>query len=98
MRGHIRQRSRGSWSIVLYVGRDASGRPKQKWYTVRGTKRDAERRLAELQHELNTGSYIEPSKLSLGQFLERWLDHAQTNVSAKTHERYVEIVRKHLVP
>jgi integrase len=83
---------------VLYLGRDSNGKPRQKWVTVRGTKRDAERRLAELQHELNTGSYVEPSNLSLGQFLERWLDHAQTKVSAKTHERYGEIVRKHLAP
>ncbi len=51
MKGHVRQRSKGSWSVVLYLGRKANGTPIQKWHTVRGTRRDAERELARLIHE-----------------------------------------------
>ena len=43
MRGHIKQRSKGSWSIVLDLGRDPStGKRKQQWVTVRCTKKEAE--------------------------------------------------------
>jgi integrase len=46
MKGHIRQRSKGSWAIILDLGRDADGKRRQKWHTVRGTKKDAQRELA----------------------------------------------------
>ena len=98
MRGHIRQRSKGSWNVVLYLGKDAKGKPIQKWHTVHGTKRDAERRQAELVHEVNSGAYVAPSHLTLGQYLERWLTHSATQVRPKTHERYAEIANVHLVP
>ena len=43
MRGHIKQRAKGSWSIVLELGRDpATNKRRQQWTTFRGTKRDAD--------------------------------------------------------
>jgi hypothetical protein len=53
MRGHIRKRYKDSWSIILDLGYQivpATGHMKrvQKWFTVQGTKRDAERKLIEL--------------------------------------------------
>ena len=49
-------------------------------------------------HQMNTGSYVEPNKLTVCHYLDRWLLHTQTKVSAKTFERYDEIVRQHLMP
>ena len=43
MIGHIRRRGKGSWAIVLNLGRDANGKRRQKWHTVHGTKRDAQK-------------------------------------------------------
>lgn len=64
-----------------------------------GTKKDAQRQLARLLHEINTGAYVEPSRMTLSDYLDRWLEHyARANVSAKTFERYEEIVRLHLKP
>ena len=53
MRGSLRQRSRGAWSLILergYVVDPATGRRKrrQTWITFRGTKREAEQKLAAL--------------------------------------------------
>ena len=45
MKGTMIQRSKGSWTVIFDTGRDASGRRKQKWKTIRGTKADAEREL-----------------------------------------------------
>jgi integrase len=99
MRGHIRRRSGKSWSIVLDIGRDANGKRRQKWHTVQGSKRDAQRELARLINELETGAYIEPNRLTVTGYLSQWLEtYAKLNVSAKTFERYEIIVRKHLIP
>ena len=99
MKGHIRKRGKDSWSIVLDLGRDANGKRRQKWHTVRGTKRDAHRELARLLTEINTGCYVEPSRVRLSEYLERWLrDYAWPRVSPKTLERYTDICRKNIGP
>lgn len=98
MRGHIRKRGRKSWSIVVEVDRDAAGRRRQKWETVQGTKKKAEARLAEILHALETGLYIEPAKLTVGQYLEKWLEATKPNIAGKTFERYAEIARRQLAP
>jgi integrase len=100
MEGHIIGRGKNSWAIVLDIGRDPStGRRRQKWHTVKGTKKDAQRERTRLLGEINAGSYVEPSKMTVREFLKRWLaDYAKAHVSAKTFERYSEIVNCHLSP
>ena len=100
MRGPIKQRSKGSWSIVLDLGRDPStGKRKQQWVTVRGTKKEAESKLAELQHQLNTGEFVKSSKLTVREFLTQWFqDYVKTNARAATAEGYKIIVERHLIP
>jgi integrase len=99
MRGHIRRRGKSSWAIVLDIGQDSRGRRRQKWSSIRGTRRDAERELSRLLHSINTGDFIEPSKLMVADYLDRWLQDAARNaVSAKTFERYKELADNHLKP
>lgn len=99
MQGHIRQRGKNSWAVVLDVGIKPDGRRNTKWHSVKGTREDAERERVRLLHELNIGSYVEPAHETVAAFLRRWLDdYARMKVSAKTFERYQEIVDKQLVP
>ena len=49
MRGHIVKRGKDSYSIKISVGKDDnSGKYKYQWTTVKGTKKDAEKRLSGL--------------------------------------------------
>lgn len=99
MKGHIRKRGKASWAIVLDLGRDASGKRKQKWHSVKGTRKNAEKELARLLNDLNTGGYVEPSKITVREFLETWLtDYAAQTVAAKTLERYRGIIDGHVSP
>jgi len=100
MRGHLTQRSNGSYSIVLDLGKDTvTGKRKQKWITIRGSKKEAEKELAKHINDFNTGSFVEPTKLTVGGFLNRWLvDYAEIKVSPKTLERYKSICDQHLIP
>ena len=61
-------------------------------------KRQAQIECARLISELTGGQYIETAKITVGQFLERWLEHVRSMVSPRTHERYSEIVRKNIDP
>jgi len=74
MRGHLLKRGKGSYTIVFELGRDPStGKRKQQWVSIKGTKRDAEKRLAELLHQVDTGTFMKPGKTTLADFLDRWL-------------------------
>src|SRR3954470_818336 len=48
--------------------------------------------------EMSSGAHVEPSKVTLASYLDRWLEHMRSQVSPRTHERYSEIARKNIVP
>ena len=100
MRGHIRKRGKNSYSLAISLGKDpTTGKYKQQWVSVKGTKKDAEKRLSELLHQLDNGTFMKPGKTTLGEFLERWLaEYARGNLSPRGFERYESIVRVYLIP
>jgi integrase len=98
MKGHIRERSLGRWAIVLEMRDPETGRRKRKWHSFSGTKRQAQSECARLISEVNGGTYVEPTKITLVQFLDRWLDDVRTRVTPKTHERYAQICHKNIAP
>lgn len=99
MRGSIIKRYKGSYTIVLNLGIDPQGKRKQQWLSVKGTKKEAEKRLSELLHQLDTGTFMRPSKTTLAEYLEKWLsNYAKPNLSPRGFERYAGIIRKHLIP
>jgi integrase len=100
MRGHIIKRYSNSYTIVLNLGKDpATGKHKQQWVSVKGTRKDAEKRLAELLHQIDTGTFMKPGKTTVADYLERWLkDFAQPNLAPRTAEGYEHIIRRHVIP
>jgi integrase len=98
MKGHIRERSPGRFAIVLDVRDPETGKRKRRWHSFRGTKRAAQVECARLVSELNGGTYIDPSKVTLAEFLDRWLAHMRAQLSPRAFERYDEIARKSIVP
>jgi integrase len=98
MKGHLRERSPGHWAIVLDVRDPETGKRRRKWHSFKGTKREAQIECARLVSEISGGAYIEPAKTTVGQFLDRWLEHMKSQVAPRTHERYSEIARKSIAP
>jgi integrase len=98
MKGHIKERSPGHWAIVLSQTDPATGKRKPKWHSFKGTKRQAQIECSRLISEMQDGSYIAPTKLTLSHFFERWLKHIKPNVSPRTHERYEQIATKNIAP
>jgi integrase len=98
-KGHIRARGPGAWELKFDAGIDPlSGRRITKYRTVRGAKRDAQRELRAILTALDSSTYADPGKITVGQWLAQWLDEAQHAVARKTLERYREIVDRHLIP
>jgi len=100
MKGHITQRSKGSWSIVIDAGKDPeTGKRRQQWHTVKGTKRNAQRILHEILVTMEKGTYVKPNRLTLGDWLEQWLDsYVVMHTSLRTQESYNSIINRHILP
>ncbi|MFC1970878.1 tyrosine-type recombinase/integrase [Chloroflexota bacterium] len=100
MRGHITKRGKNSYSLKVSLGKDATtGKYKYQWTTVKGTKKEAEKRLSDLLNQLDNGTFMKPGKTTLGEYLERWLrDYVWPNLAPRTAEGYESIIRCQLVP
>jgi hypothetical protein len=99
MRGHILKRG-NTYSLVVDIGRDPkTGRRQQKWYSVGPRKKEAERRAAEILSELNRGPYVEPTTMTVAEFLGKWLtDYVDTQVRPRTSVGYRYVIESHLGP
>lgn len=98
MRGHIRKRG-STWSVVVDVGRDESGRRRQKWHSGYRTKREANEALTEILGQLSSRQYVAPSKLTVGGFLEdEWLPAVRTRLRPLTFDSYAGNMRNHVIP
>jgi len=99
MRGHIRKRAKDSYTVVVYLGRDPeTGKRRYLWRSVKGSKRDAEAMLTRLLAQVDTGTDLLPSKLTVEQFSHEWLKAIKSRVKSRTHHRYAELLRLHVLP
>jgi integrase len=98
--GHIRQQGKGSWELKFDLGRDPmTGRRITKYATFRGTKRKAQEELTRLLGHRDQGSYVEPTKMSLAQYLRHWLAaDIDRRVAARTAARHRGIAEKNIIP
>ncbi len=91
--GHIRQRTPGSWELRYSLGLDpATGKRRVATATVRGTRREAEKELRRLLRTVDLNEHVDPSRMTVREWLTAWLSAIRPEVSPKTHERYCEIV------
>lgn len=98
--GHIRPQGEGSWELKFDLGRDpVTGRRISKYFTFRGTKRKAQEELTRLLSQRNEGSYVEPTKMTVAQYLRHWLEaDIDRRVASRTAVRHRGIVEKNIIP
>lgn len=91
MRGRVFQRAKGRgkpWSYAIDVPRGANGKRRQRLKGGFRTRADAERALAELLVQLNRGTAVDPSRQTLGDYLDDWLAAAAPSLRPTTAELY----------
>jgi len=98
--GHIREQGEGSWEIKFDLGRDpVTGKRITKYVTFRGTKRKAEEELTRLLSQRNEGSYVDPTRMTVAEYLRHWLEvDIDRRVAARTAARHRGIVEKNIIP
>lgn len=99
MRGHVHKRGR-TWAYVVDVGRDpVTGRRKQSTKGGFRTRKEAERALAESISQLGHGTFVEPTRQTVADYLRDWLKTGETRgLRESTRVGYDVVVEKYVVP
>jgi integrase len=97
--GHIRQRGPKAWELKFDLGRDPAGKRLSRFVTFKGTKREAQAELNRLLNRRNEGTYVDPSKMTVAEYLEHWLAvDIERRVASKTAVRHRGIIRHNIIP
>lgn len=99
-RGNIRERSKGSYTITISLPSDPiTKKRKQKYYTFKGTKKEAEKFLTEKLRELDMGLIVDNTNMNFSDYLDFWLKNScKDKLSINTYEEYELKVNKHIKP
>ncbi len=107
MQGHIRKRlhitkdghQTVNWYVVIDLPRDVDGRRRQKWHGGFHTRKEAEIARTKIVHEFNTGTYVEPSAITLSEWVHNhWLPTTQSRVKPSTFDSYRRNLVLHVLP
>ena len=81
MKGKVTRRGAG-WQYVVDVGADpATGKRRQRTKGGFSTRKEAEKALAKVNHEVNTGTYTSPVRVTFKEFAETtWLPAIRSTV------------------
>ena len=85
------------WAAVVDAPLGPDGKRRQKWVSGR-TRKEADEKLTALQHKLQIGGYVQPSKETFGNLLHRWLETVSTTVRPTTYSCYERVALKDLLP
>jgi len=98
--GQIIARGERTWLVRVFMGRDPeSGKRQYHNKTIRGTRKDAQAYLNQAQRDRDLGMFFEPSRMSLDQYLDKWLETAaKPKLRAKTHRDYEALLKRYVRP
>ncbi len=100
MRGSVRKprTSGGTWSYRLDLGLDDRGRRRQREVGGFRTKKEAQASLNDALAGSQRGTYVSPSRLTVREFLDEWLEGARTELALVAWTNYGQIIRRNIKP
>jgi integrase len=100
MKGNITKRGRASWRIKFDLPPGPDGKRRSQFETVRGSKKDAQKRLAEQLTAVGHGTFVESTKLTVADHVRARIDvwHAAGDIGDATRERYGVLLKKQIAP
>ncbi len=95
--GSIYQRKDGRWTAAITLDRDASGKVRKE-YVYGKTRKEVAAQLTAKVAERNRGIILEPTKQTVGQFIDAWMQGVKRiSVRPTTYDTYGFVLR-HAAP
>ncbi len=107
MQGHIRKRVHKTvdggqsvnWYVVIDLPHSADGKRRQKWHGAFRTRKEAEAARAKMIHEFNSGTYVEPTTITLNEWVRsHWFPMVKGRVKPSTFDSYRRNLELHVLP
>lgn len=96
--GNLRQRPDGTWEGRLTLGRDpGTGKLIRKSFYGK-TQAEVRKKMTAYAAQVDKGIYTEPSKLTVGEWLEIWEKEYNGGVKNRTADSYSALIRNHIRP
>src|SRR6516162_4358072 len=98
-RGSIRRRGKNSWGLKFEL-EPVNGKRQTQYVSVKGVRKDAERKLAELLAAVGAGTFVEQDKkLLVGDYvmarIAQW--HADRDIGDRSRVRYEASARNQII-
>ncbi|MFF4242298.1 tyrosine-type recombinase/integrase [Actinomadura geliboluensis] len=87
-----------TWSYVIRVTDPETGISKPKWVGGFRTEDDAKEARDEARVKARRGEYIDRNAVSVGEYLDEWLDAHAVEIKPKTLANYRYLVERHVKP
>jgi integrase len=99
MPGQVIPRGERRWRIRWFIGRDETGKRKYGSRNIHGTKKEAEAKLREILSQRDQGIVIQTRRISVGAFLDEWLEKAaKPRLRPRTFLDYQEKLKRYVRP
>jgi integrase len=86
------------WVGSVSLGYDGQGKRKRK-VVYGATKKEVQEKVGQLQHDAVNGRLADASRMTVADYLTRWLENAaKPRVQPKTHLRYEQLIRLRISP
>lgn len=96
--GSISKRPDGTWWARITVGKTPDGKQKRKAFYGK-TRKEVQEKLTAALNDINKNTYIEPSKMTVEQWMRMWLQNYKKNsIKPTTYSSYECVVLKHIIP
>ena len=100
MAGQIIRRGNRKWLVRVFLGRDSvTGKRRYHNHTIAGSKKDAELYLNAKHRERDLGTFVEPARMCLNEYLDRWMNDAvKPRVRPRTLQDYRRFLDQYVRP
>lgn len=96
--GTIRKRADGRWEGKYTLGYDPKTGKLIRKSVYGKTQKEVRLALSKIVSEMDSGTYAEPSKMKVSQWLDEWLTSYTMNIKPATRSAYKEHIRVHIKP
>lgn len=87
------------WYALVEFPRKPNGKRDQRQIPCpRMNQKQAIRHRAELIARIHDQDFVDPSKLTVAEYLDQWVERIRPNVSPTTYQSYSSCLRNHLIP
>jgi integrase len=88
----------GTYYFVISAGFYSNGKRRQIKRGGFNNEKEAEKAYLAIKNEIHQETFVDPSNIKLGDFLEKWKEQKKSKIEDSTYKRYERLCRLQIIP